>query len=72
MIFEPSTIPDLICFQVKHFIGGFDICDKGQVKDTRGECQTAYKLEEDVKPREIKKPFRTRNLRKYLQSKYKF
>ena len=77
LIFESSSIPDLICFQVyRPIIGGFDICDEGQVEDTRGECQTAYKFnapkeEEDVKPREIKKPIRTRNLRKYLQSKYR-
>ena len=59
------------------FIGGsgLDICDEGQVKDTRGECKSAYTFsapEEEVKPREIKKPTRRRNLREYLRSKYRF
>ena len=57
---------------------GFDICDDGQVKDTRGVCKTAYtfsppKQEEDVETRETtKRPRRPRNLRAYLQSKYSF
>ena len=76
LIFESSSIPDLICFQVyRPIIGGFDICDEGQVKDTRGECKPAFQFsapEEEVKPREIKKPTRRRNLREYLRSKYRF
>ena len=61
------------------FIGGsgLDICDEGQVKDTIGECITAYTFsapeeDEDVKKREIKKPTPRRNLREYLRSKYRF
>ena len=59
-------------------IGGFDICDDGQVKDTRGVCKTAYTFsppeeEEDVETRETTEgPIRPRDLRKYLQSKYRF
>ena len=57
---------------------GFDICDDGQVKDTRGVCKTAYtfsppKEEEDVETRDAAEiPKRPRDLRKYLQSKYRF
>ena len=78
LIFEFSSISGLNCFTVAHqIIGGFDICDEGQVKDTRGECKTAYqfsspKEEEELKPREIKKPTSRRNLREYLRSKYRF
>ena len=59
-------------------IGGFDICDDGQVKDTRGECKTAYtfippKKEEVVENEEsTERPRRPRNLRAYLRSKYSF
>ena len=59
-------------------IGGFDICDDGKVKDTRGVCKTAYTLsppkeEEVVETRETtERPRRPRDLRKYLQSKYRF
>ena len=76
--FESSSIPGLNCQIFAHkVIGGLDICDEGQVKDTRGECKTAFqfsspKEEEEVKPREIKKPTRRRNLREYLRSKYRF
>ena len=57
---------------------GLNICDEGQVKDTRGECKTAYtfsppKEEEDVETRETtERPRRPRNLRAYLRSKYSF
>ena len=56
---------------------GFDNCDDGQVKDTRGVCKTAYTVrppeeETDVEAREIKRPRRPSDLRKYLQSKYRF
>merc|ERR1712008_109403 len=57
---------------------GLDNCDEGQVKDTRGECKIAYtisppKEEEDVEKREsTERPRRPRDLRKYLQSKYRF
>ena len=57
---------------------GIDYCDEGQVKDTRGECKTAYtisppKEEEDVEKRETTETQRRpRDLRKYLQSKYRF
>ena len=51
-------------------ITGFDVCDDGQVKDSRGECKTAYKFSP---PKEKKqKPRRPRNLKKYLQSRYRF
>ena len=74
------SIPDLICMQYELMIiggSGLDICDEGQVKDTRGECKTSYSFsapteEEDIKKREIKKPFQTRNLREYLRSRYRF
>ena len=78
MIFESSFISDLICVKVaQEIIGGFNICDEGQVKDTIGECITAHKFRSpkedvDVKKRDIKKPFRSRNLREYLRSKYRF
>ena len=78
MIFEFSSIPGLYCPQYELSVvggSGFDICDEGQVKDTRGECKNAYQFsapEEEVKPREIKKPTRRRNLREYLRSKYRF
>ena len=56
---------------------GLNICEDGQVKDTRGECKTAYKFsppkeEKDVQKRENQKPRRPRNLKKYLQSRYRF
>ena len=56
---------------------GFDICDEGQVKDTRGVCKTAYtisrpKKEKDVEPREITSPKPKINLREYLQRLYSF
>ena len=57
---------------------GLDICDEGQVKDTRGECKTAYtfippKEEEVVENEEsTERPRRPRNLRAYLRSKYSF
>ena len=58
-------------------ITGLVICEDGQVKDTRGECKIAYKFsppkeEKDVQKRENQKPRRPRNLRKYLQSRYRF
>jgi len=66
-------------FESTNYIGGsgLDICDEGQVKDTRGECITAYTFsapeeDEDVKKRGIKKPTPRRNLREYLRSKYRF
>jgi len=66
-------------FESTNYIGGsgLDICDEGQVKDTIGECITAYTFsapeeDEDVKKREIKKPTPRRNLREYLRSKYRF
>ena len=54
-------------------IGGFDICDDGQVKDPRGVCKTAHtfspsKEKKDVEPREITSPKPKINLREYLQS----
>ena len=67
--YELGTRDDLIT--------GFDFCEDGQVKDTRGECKTAYKIsppkeEKDVQKPENQKPRRPRNLRKYLQSRYRF
>ena len=79
LIFQFSSVPGLQCLE-QAFItviggSGLDICDEGQVKDTRGECKPAFQFsapEEEVKPREIKKPTRRRNLREYLRSKYRF
>ena len=66
--YELGTRDDLIT--------GFDFCEDGQVKDTRGECKTAYKFsppKEERKPEtRSQKPRRPRNLRKYLQSRYRF
>ena len=67
--FETGTREDLI--------SGLNICEDGQVKDTRGECKIAYKFippkeEKDVQKRENQKPRRPRNLKKYLQSRYRF
>ena len=60
----------------RFIITGFDFCEDGQVKDTRGECKTAYKFsppKEERKPEtRSQKPRRPRNLRKYLQSRYRF
>mgnify|MGYP007048580676 CR=1 FL=1 len=58
-------------------ITGLVICEDGQVKDTRGECKIAYKFsppkeEKDVQKRENQKPRRPRDLKKYLQSRYRF
>ena len=59
-----------------YLITGLDFCEDGQVKDTRGECKTAYKFsppKEERKPEtRSQKPRRRRNLRKYLQSRYRF
>ena len=56
---------------------GLDICDEGQVTDTRGECITAHKFsppkkEKDVEPREITSPKRKISLREYLQRLHSF
>ena len=65
--YELGTRDDLIT--------GFDFCEDGQVKDTRGECKTAYKFsppKEENRETRSQKPRRPRNLRKYLQSRYHF
>ena len=82
MISKFSSISGLQCLEIAFItvIGGsgLDICDEGQVKDTRGVCKTAYtfsppKEEEDVETRDAAEiPKRPRDLRKYLQSKYRF
>ena len=89
LIFEISSIPGPECISCEYIgctdtrvisIGGhgLDICDEGQVKDTRGECKTAYtfippKEEEVVENEEsTERPRRPRNLRAYLRSKYSF
>ena len=47
---------------------GFKICGKGQVIDTRGECQNAFTYIQKPGPRRCQSPGGRRNLRKYLQS----